>query len=263
MTLTTDIAKRETLTTMIGTYNKAVAEVQEAYATLEEAQKRLQEVFLETNGYRFKTNDRDIYDVGKKASDLVNAGIHRDAWRAIVERMELRRLLSIKRRDELDKQLRDGELPPLTEENVLSMFEMSAANLDTYLEEAVSEVFEFLRPHNSRHKTNTEFALEKRVILTWMVEKGYSRGAFRVNYHRDKQLIAIDNVFSMLDGKGTSKTYHGALYSAISDSSDGTGSTDYFKFKCCLNGNLHLEFVRPDLVTKLNAIAGGNRLNKP
>ncbi|WP_145026338.1 DUF4942 domain-containing protein, partial [Geobacter argillaceus] len=40
------------------------------------------------------------------------------------------------------------------------------------------------------------------------------------------------------------------------DSSDGTGKTDYFKFRCCLNGNLHLVFLKPGLVAKLNAIAG-------
>jgi hypothetical protein len=111
-------------------------------------------------------------------------------------------------------------------------------------------------------KTNTEFELGKRVILTWMVEKGWNRGKFRVNYHRDKHLTALDNVFYMIDGKGPIKSYHGPLYDAITDSPDGTGKTEYFKFRCCINGNLHLEFLKPALVAKLNAIAGGNRLRK-
>jgi hypothetical protein len=83
---------------------------------------------------------------------------------------------------------------------------------------------------------------------------------FRVNYHREKYLTALDNVFSLIDGKGPVKSYHGPLYDAITDSPDGTGSTEYFKFRCCLNGNLHLEFLKPALVAKLNAVAGGNRL---
>jgi hypothetical protein len=263
MTITTDIAKRETLATMIGTYKQAVTEVQDAYAILEQAQNKLRNVFLDAPGYRFKTNNRSSSEVGDKAAKLINAEIKKDAWIVIVERMELRKMLSIHRRKELDKQLTSGELPELTEENVLAMLETSAANINQYFEEAVIEVFEYLRPHSSQYKTNTEFELGRKVILSWVVEPGFTRGKFRMNYHRDKYITAIDNVFSLIDGKGPVKSYHGPLYDAIINSPDGTGSTEYFKFKCCMNGNLHLEFLNPELVAKLNAIAGGNRLNKP
>lgn len=259
-TFTTDIAKRETLSVMIGTYQQAIKSVEEAYAILESAQKSLRAVFLDAPGYRFSVNDRNATEVGKKASDEINAKLKKDAWAVIVERMELRRLLSIRRRTELDTQIEKGELPELTDENVMALFETSAANVNVYLEEAVKEVFDYLRPPQSKFKTNTEFELGKRVILTWQVEKGWSRGKFRVNYHRDKHLTALDNVFHMIDGKGPIKSYHGPLYDAITDSPDGTGQTEYFKFRCCLNGNLHLEFLKPELVAKLNAVAGGNRL---
>jgi len=258
--LTTDIAKRETLSTMIGTYQQATKSIEEAYTMLETAQKSLRAVFLDAPGYRFSANERDITEVGKKASDMINAKIKKDAWSVIVERMELRRLLSIRRRTELDSQIEKGELPDLTDENVLALFETSAANVNTYMEEAVKEVFDYLRPCSSKFKTNTEYELGKRVILTWQVEKGWSRGKFRVNYHREKYITALDNVFHMIDGKGTIKSYHGPLYDAITDSPDGTGNTGYFKFRCCINGNLHLEFLKPELVAKLNAVAGGNRL---
>jgi len=259
-TFTTDVAKRETLAAMIGTYQQAIKSIEEAYAMLETAQKSLRAVFLDAPGYRFSANERNCTEVGKKASDEINAKLKKDAWAVIVERMELRRLLSIKRRTELDGQIDKGELPELTVENVMALFETSAANVNTYMEEAVKEVFDYLRPSHSRYKTNTEYELGKRVILTWQVEKGWNRGKFRVNYHRDKHLTALDNVFHMIDGKGPIKTYHGPLYDAITDSPDGTGKTYYFKFRCCLNGNLHLEFLKPDLVAKLNAVAGGNRL---
>lgn len=259
-TFTTDVAKRETLTAMIGAYQQATRKVEEAYAILESAQNSLRAVFLDGPGYRFNVNDRNSTEVGKKASDEINAKIKKDAWSVIVNRMELRRLLSIRRRTELDSQIDKGELPELTDDNVLALFETSAANVNVYLEEAVHEVFDYLRPPQSRFKTNTEFELGKRVILTWQVEKGWNRGKFRVNYHREKHLTALDNAFHMIDGKGPIKSYHGPLYDAITDSPDGSGQTNYFKFRCCLNGNLHLEFLKPELVAKLNAVAGGNRL---
>lgn len=258
----TDIARRETLTFMLGVYRQACTDIETAYDLLEKAQGRLRSAFLDTPGYSFATNDRNMYDrVGKKASEHILKNIKGDAWRAIVERLELRRLLSIRRRDELDRQLQDVvELPELTEENVFSMFQLSAANIDVYLEEAVTEIFEYLRPPGSRLKTNTEFELGRKVILSWVVERGWNRGKYKVNHHREKYIVAIDNVFSMLDGKGPVKSYYGELYGAITDSPEGVGETPLFKFKCYQNGNLHLEFKRLDLVARLNAIAGGHRL---
>jgi hypothetical protein len=38
------------------------------------------------------------------------------------------------------------------------------------------------------------------------------------------------------------------------------GETEYFAFRCFRNHNLHLRFKRPDLVAKINQIAGGNAL---
>ena len=262
MTFSTNIAVRETLPTMIATYALAVKEIEDAYAILETAQKRLRSVFLDAPGYRFSTNDRDMSEVGANASKQINASIKKDAWSIIVERMELRRLLSIQRRDELDKQIREDELPDLTEQNVMALFETSAANVQTYVEEAIKEVFEWLRPCNGKYKTNSEYDLGKRVVMSYMVEKGYNRGKYQVNYRREKYLTALDSVFLAMDGKGTIKGYGGDLFQAIADSQDGTGATQYFKFKAYQNGNLHIEFLRPDLVARLNAVAGGARLKK-
>jgi len=63
-----------------------------------------------------------------------------------------------------------------------------------------------------------------------------------------------------LDGNGTIKTHRGPLIDAIEATKDGTGETEYFRFKCFRNRNLHLEFKTLDLVAKLNAVAGGMRL---
>lgn len=257
-----DIAKRETLTALVGTYQKAAQEIIQGYALLAQAQERLRAAYLPSIDYRFEINPPESSGVGEKASNMTLARIKRDAWHVLVERMELRRLLSVQRRKELDKQLEKDELPEITEENIVALMEQSAANLDAYLEEAAKELFEYLLPLQSRHKTNSPYELGRYVILPQAVEPGYGREGekYRVHYHRDARITAIDNIFSLLDGKGTIKTYYGQLYDSIADSADGRGETAYFKFKCFQNGNLHLEFKRPDLVAALNKLAGGNRL---
>lgn len=74
-------------------------------------------------------------------------------------------------------------------------------------------------------------------------------------------LRALENVFTALDGKGSiTKTHNGEIIDAINRSTDGTGETDYFRFRACRNRNLHLEFKRLDLLARLNQIAGGARL---
>jgi len=50
------------------------------------------------------------------------------------------------------------------------------------------------------------------------------------------------------------------LIDAIEAAKDGTGETEYLRFRCFRNRNLHLEFKRLDLVAKLNAISAGMRL---
>ncbi len=61
--------------------------------------------------------------------------------------------------------------------------------------------------------------------------------------------------FLLLDGKGVIREHRGPLYRAIEESQDGRGQTDYFKFRCCKNRNLHLEMKRLDLVKQLNLLA--------
>lgn len=258
----TDLVKRETLAVLVGTYQLASLEIEQAFTLLEQAQTRLRQAYLDNPGYRFDVNPRNLNRVGEDAIKQVMEQIKKDAWSVILDRMEIRRLLSIKRRNELDQQISTGDgLPDVTEENILAMFESSAANLKTYLDEAVLEVFEILRPPGSHYKTNTEFEVGKRVILSYAVALSWGRsGRFRASHSRDKNLTALDNVFSMLDGKGPVKSYYGPLCDAIADAPDGVGETAYFKFRCYQNQNLHLEFTRLDLVARLNAIAGGNRL---
>jgi len=186
-------------------------------------------------------------------------------WEHIVERLELRRFMSIKRWEELQKQLKDEKLPAITEENVNAFARGHLAQARGMLKEAVDEVFEWLRPRgNSRVgklKTNTEMEVGERVILGYTVERAWSGKGLKVHYHRSQHVTALENVFNALDGQGEiSKAYQSALETAIAASADGTGETPLFTFRACKNGNLHLTFRRLDLLARFNQVAGGTRL---
>jgi len=257
---TTALTLRKTITEIVRVYEDTVKEVQESFARIAAADKRLNEAF--TMDHWSSIHLRGAHHRGMDFSDPsdVLANLKKDVWHALVERLELRRMLSVKRSKELEQHLEKGDLPDITEANVFEFVQFYIEHLDDMLTEAVAEVFDFLRPHRSRHKTNTELEIGRRVILVRTVETGWS-GGFRVHYHRQPQLTALENVFQALDGKGSiSKHHYSTLQIAIEAAKEGCGETEYFAFRCYQNGNLHLEFRRPDLVTQLNRTAGGARL---
>ena len=76
--------------------------------------------------------------------------------------------------------------------------------------------------------------------------------------------VALDNVFHRLNGKGTPK-YPDDLVTCLSEkirNKAAVAETPYFRCKWYLNGNLHVEFLRLDLLKELNHI-GGNHVQVP
>jgi len=259
----TDIIPRHTVQMLAESYRLAVQEIHEGYAKLAQAQSRLTQSFDATYGFDAMPKHEEYCSNPAEAPGAVCPRINRAAWRAVVDRMGVRQHLSIKRSQELDAQLEGkGEaLPDLNEANVFALFEKTLAEHDQCIDEAVREVFELLRPHRSEYKTNSEFEVPARVILSGYVDNGYSsHQPFHVSYNRDKELLAINNVFFSLDGRHVDQPWHGELGAAIDATPNGRGETAYFRFKCHRNRNLHLEFKRLDLLAKLNTIAGGLRL---
>jgi hypothetical protein len=258
----TDIIKRSTVTQMVAAWRESEAEVRQALGALRAARDRMRDAFADTDGYKFdwRTSDqRDSMDIDDPDGTMTYA--KKQAWAILVEKMGIRRIMSIKRCSEMDKQLQTGDgMPEITETNVLAMMEQNLNSAPQMIEEAVREVFDYLRP-GTTYKTNAEFHVGKRVVLSYAVE-GKWKGGFEVRYARRDQLRALDNAFHALDGKGTVHTHNGPLYDAIyaTTSDRNTGETEYFRFRCFRNHNLHIEFRRLDLVDRLNAVAGGMRL---
>jgi hypothetical protein len=255
---------RTTITQLVCAYMAAQNQINEAFRLLATARDGLVQAYGEPKRSCYGFDLAHLisqHHVSLDHPEELMKHLQRDAWRTLAERMELRRVMSSARVKELDHQLQTGEgLPAITEADIMAVLEGTFASLGTYREEAVKEVFEFLRPRHSRYKTNTEFEIGKRVILGYAVEPKYD-GGWRTCYQREQELRCLDNTFHALDGKGLIPTYGGPLCDAIGAvGSKGVGETIYFKFRCFHNHNLHIEFRRLDLLAQLNQTAGGNRL---
>lgn len=261
--MNTSLVSRSTVSELVAVFVAAVADVRAAFASIHAAEARVNAVFTlgeDRRGIRVDAGRGHYHSDFSSADDAV-ARMSRQAWGCIVSRLELQRMMSIRRYEELQNDLEKAVLPEITEDNVIAFVQGYCASIPEMIAEAVDEVFNWLRPERSKYKTNTELEIGRRVILGWIIETGYGASKYRVNYRRTQHLMALENVFHALDGKGmVSKTGRSELQMAIESSPTGKGNTDLFVFTAHKNGNMHLEFLRPDLLKKFNMMAGGMRL---
>jgi hypothetical protein len=260
--MSTDLTQHSTIRTLVDAYQECAAAIRRAFGIIVTAEERVNQVFTLGGDHPMRIDAsrygyHDSFDDPEYAIDRIK----RQAWGVIVERLELRRMLSIKRWDELQKQLKDGELPDITEESIANFVEGYMTSFESLIREAVVEVFDWLRPRREHYKTNNREIVGPKVVLEYMVSTRWSGKGFEVNYSKEQRLNALENVFSALDGKGSiSKSYRSALENAIRESPDGRAETDYFRVRCFHNHNMHLEFKRRDLLARFNSIAGGKNL---
>jgi hypothetical protein len=270
------LTRASTIRALVSTFTAAEADTRAAFASLAAHEASLDAAFGAGMGrtIRISATDRDgASDWSPAGAERAVEGMRRAAWQTIVERLELRRMLSIARAAEMGKALESETPPPVTEENVQRFVARWAAALPQMVEEAIAEVFEWLRPREATaraaYKTNEKNArleIGERVILTWMVERAWRGTGYRLRYgsgasNVGARLTAMENVFSALDGQGAAtRGYQSDAQMAIEASQDGKWSTRYFAGTCHRNGNVHLRFLRPDLLAEFNRRAGGRVL---
>jgi hypothetical protein len=250
---TSTLALHVNATQIITAYQQTCADIRTHFAGLVESEKRLNLALARhSDGANFDRPEDAIFRLRKKV------------WDVIVERLELRKFLSVGKWKLLQKQIDDGDMPDITHESVGQFVAGLVDMRQDMLADAVREVFERLRPrhetsHSARYKSNSLMEIGPRVVIGWMVE-GDHVGGLRIRYESEQDLLAMERVFQMLDGRGEISKAH---YSEISIAMKGgarSGETRYFAWRAHRNGNLHVRFRDLDLLAKFNAVAGGKTL---
>jgi Domain of unknown function (DUF4942) len=257
---------KKTAEQMVGAYDLAMEKVRQGYTLLDEAQRLLETSFGSyTHHGNFDTVSRTTYWYGdERAKDTCKAikdHCTRSAWSVILGVLQIEKVASNRRIEKIQDDLENGQLPPLTVDEIFNLLQSMVQNAGEIHQELVEEAFKILRPANRNgYKTNQRYEIGKKVILGWMVEHQWTGGKFRVRYGSRDRVNAVDKAFHLLDGKGIPDGYDLPLATAIETCEGGQGETGYFKFKCYGNQNLHLEFKRPDLVRELNVRCAGKWL---
>ena len=266
--MTTYLAVHVPVERLVAIYQDAEAKIRQGFATVDGALRSLGSAFEDDGkpaglrGRYGRRNDCEWEDPEPTIKEL-----RREIWADLIERIQVRRVMSVAAWEEFRKEMEHGDPPAITVDTVRGMVAHFRTEAPNMLEAAIKEVFEWLRPRGwaAEYKTNTELEIGERVILPGAVERWSTN--WHVNHYRQQHMMALENVFRLLDGgkmqnaTGKNRSDLEASISACTEPSGPCGQTDYFAFKGYRNQNLHLRFRRMDLVARLNAVAGGMRIN--
>jgi Domain of unknown function (DUF4942) len=191
-------------------------------------------------------------DATAKIRRVVDAG----GWQYLMSESGLRSLMDAKARETWDKDIDEGKFPEFTRDNLTSTFSRLHDSRGEMFDRGVIAVFKSL---SWDYKTNRPFAFGKRIVITYMrssVSGGTGSSLGHVNHSSTDQLDDLVRVLSILDGK-PEPDHRNGMWSALNTVrcvADGDVDTEYLTIRCYRNGNGHILFKRPDLVTKMNAI---------
>ena len=261
--------KRHNIGDLVRVYTESKTIIEKAYSDLEAAQEMLKAAGVEYANTLPDRNYRWKQDQKTEASKVIGQ-INERLWRHVVDLMQIRKFLSIKKAEELDNELEKGKFPEITYDNIFNTFLSMMAQAEDFAAEQIREVYDWLRPRSreswgGQYKTNNIEEIKSKVII-WGIEQPWSgTGKWRINHYSRQNFVALDKAFHTLDGAPVpTNTYGMPLPSAIEscEGSQPTGETEYFKFKLYGNGNIHITFKRLDLVREFNRVAGGGMLKK-
>lgn len=264
----THVIEHQKVCAIVENVQQALTDIDHAFALLQNAKDRLHATLGHDLTYYDSLWDGYIYDsrpaeTGKSSQQHVT----KNAWRYIVSQTGISHYMTPKRKEMLQEQIKKGDLPALTVDNIMGTLQSLAEQTPQLLQESIKEVFDWLRPrHNwgvGQLKTNKKFRIGYKVIIGSAIERHWHSDPWHFNYYREDNFRALGNVFSLLDGQGVER-YPDDFVTRFKQGMKEHGGdifTDrYFHCVAYKNRNLHVTFLRHDLVDEINKIAGGMAL---
>ncbi len=252
--MSTELIEHQKISALVDNYRQVQADVAQAFALLQGAKDRMEAAFGGYNCSLFEGSSLPELSLRQGAAKSEKK-IRKQAWDYIFTVLELRSFISEKRYRDLQRQLQENKLPEITTETVYATLESVHSTIQELMTEAVVELFDQLRSRNSGYVTNKLFAVGEKVILCHIFDVRYG---FTLSHHDDQVLRSMDNVFHLLDGKGSPKYPHDLVTHVreAMQQEEQFCETDYFFCKWYKLGTMHIRFKRLDLLKKLNEIGG-------
>ncbi|MTD41162.1 DUF4942 domain-containing protein [Erwinia sp. CPCC 100877] len=202
-------------------------------------------------GHRY---DSWLTEKADKAMPAVTRNIDSSIWRDLMLRSGMMALMDAQARDQWHKSLEEGDLPAISEANILSTFEQLHLNKMEVFERGIINVFKGL---SWDYKTNSPCSFGKKIIINNLVS--HNRWGFSLNWGwRRDQLADLERMLFLLSGKSIPDNRSDIttrLMAHIRDNPDKDVYEDeFFRIRYFQKGTAHLTFKRLDLVERMNDI---------
>lgn len=202
-------------------------------------------------GHRY---DSWLTEKADKAMPAITRSIDRSIWRDLMLKSGMMALMDAQARDQWHKNLEEGDLPAISQANILSTFEQLHLNKMEVFERGIINVFKDL---SWDYKTNSPCSFGKKIIINNLVT--HNRWGFSLNWGwRRDQLADLERMLFLLDGKpipdnrGDIST---RLMEHIRDNSTKDVYEDeFFSIRYYQRGTAHLVFKRLELIERMNDI---------
>ncbi|OJT40631.1 DUF4942 domain-containing protein [Serratia plymuthica] len=195
-----------------------------------------------------------LMEVPDKAIKLITRNIDRSIWRDLMMKSGMLALMDAEAREQWYKNLEEGDLPAINEDNILSTFEQLHLNKQDVFERGVINVFRGL---SWEYKTNSPCMFGKKIIVNNLVT--HNRWGFSLSWGwRRDQLVDLERMLYLLDGKPVPDNRGDIsvrLMEYIRDNPRQQSYEDeFFGIRYFQKGTAHVIFKRLDLVEKMNDI---------
>lgn len=202
-------------------------------------------------GHRY---DSCLTEKADKALPAIIRNIDRSIWRDLMLKSGMMALMDAQARDQWHKNLEEGDLPAISEANILSTFEQLHLNKMDVFERGIINVFKGL---SWDYKTNSPCSFGKKIIINNLVT--YNRWGFSLNWGwRRDQLADLERMLFLLDGKPIpeNRSYISTrLMEHIRDNpAKDVYEDEFFRIRYYQKGTAHLAFKRLELIERMNDI---------
>lgn len=203
------------------------------------------------SGHRY---DSWLTEKTDRAIPAITRNIDRSIWRDLMLKSGMMALMDAQARDQWHKNLEEGDLPAISEVNILSTFERLHQSKAEVFERGIINVFKGL---SWDYKTNSPCFFGKKIIINNLVTHNRWGYSLTWGFCRD-QLADLERMLFLLDGKPIPDNRGDVSINLMNHIRDNPGKDvyedAYFSIRYFQKGTAHVTFKHPELVEKMNDI---------
>ena len=236
------VAVQRSIQDVINDFERVEMMVNEAYRLLDSA-----EQIANTHKINVKAN---VHNRMHFHPDAAIERMRRDAWIKLMDMTGLKQIMDTKALEEFEKELY-SKAPAFTEENIRGTLLQQMQESETMFARGLVNVFRALSGKYRRHE-DAAFRIPKKIIIGYATDY-WTKGRIVVSHSAYSRLDDIDRIFKTLAGE---KFKPHELIAALGTSwqSGDMHECELYKARGFKNGNMHIEFMREDLLEKANDI---------